>query len=306
MQTKKTRRIVKSTRYLLKKKVKYFIVAISIVALASLLVYYLFSPKSQIDVSPKIAIVDQLSIQWPNQSFNQTVQTILNQTGLKIDYYPSEAVTVDLFRELPKHNYKLIIFRVHSSATSAVSGTPTFVVFFTSEVYNTYSHVQEQNDMRVVMVMFPNVETRYFGVTPPFVKDSMQGRFNDTVIVAMGCEGLTNTSMAEAFIEKGARAYISWNGSVSASHTDEATVSLLNHLVTEKLTVEEAVRQTMNEVGPDPTDNSILAFYPERAGPSLFLADATVTAPTVTTARRKNNKLDGYSTTTLVPLISTL
>jgi len=305
MHAKKTRRIVKSRRYLLKKKVTYFVVAISVVALTSFLIYYALSPKNPVDVSPKIAIVDQLSTQWPNQSFNQTIQTILNQTGLKVDYYPSEAVTVDFYRDLPKHNYKLIIFRAHSSGTSAVSGTPSFVVFFTSELFNSYAHVPEQTDMRVVMVMFPHVEARYFGVTPLFVKDSMEGRFNDTLIVAMGCEGLTNTSMAEAFIQKGAKAYISWNGSVSSSHTDEATVSLLTHLITEKQTVEEAVTQTMNEVGPDPTDKSILLFYPDGAGSSLFLANVTVTAPAVTPAKRKDNRAKGNSGTTLVPPIST-
>jgi hypothetical protein len=305
MQTKKTRRIVKSKRYLLKKKVTYLIVAISVVALASFLVFYALGPKnSVIDTAPKIAVVDHLSLQWPDPTFNQTMMDILNTTGLKVDYYPSEDVTVDFYRDLPKHNYKLIIFRVHSTATSNVNGTPPFVVFFTSELYNSMAHVSEQADMRVVMTKFPNNETTYFGVTPSFVKDSMEGRFNDTVIVAMGCEGMTYTTMAEAFIEKGAKAFISWNGTVSASHTDEATVSLLRHLITEKKTVQEAVAQTMNEVGPDPAGNSVLVFYPDGAGASLLLDNTTAAAPAVTEARRKTRRIDGNSATTLAPSIS--
>jgi hypothetical protein len=306
MHTAKIHRKVKSKRYLLKKKITYLLVALSALALVSLLVYFMLGPKNTIDSTPKIAIVDHLAAQWPSQSFNQTSQAILNQTGLKVDYYPTEDVTVDLYRNLPKHNYKLIIFRVHSTATSDVNGTPPFVVFFTSELYSNLAHVSEQMDMRVVVVKLPNDEANYFGITPPFVKDSMEGRFNDTTIIAMGCEGLTHTTMAEAFIEKGAKAYISWNGTVSASHTDEATVSLLRHLITERQTVEEAVKQTMDEVGPDPAGNSILVFYPDRAGASLFLANTAAAAPAVTAARRKTRRIGGNSGMTLVPSISTL
>jgi len=312
MQSKKPRKIARShagaRRYLLKKRLKYILLAAVACALIGFLVYYALGPKSPtiIDTTPKIAIVDHLSTQWPDQTFNQTVQDILNQTGLKVDYYQSEDVTVDFYRDLPKHNYKLIIFRVHSTAESSVEGTPPFVAFFTSENYTNLKHVSEQMDMRLVYVKFQDVETFYFGITPRFVTGSMEGRFNDTVIIAMGCDGMKYNTMAEAFIQKGAKAYVSWNGSVSIGHTDDATISLLRHLITEHHTVEEAVQQTMNEVGPDPADKSILLFYPDRAGASLFLANTTIATPTVRTAKKDSDKNDGNSGTTLVPSIFTL
>jgi len=292
----------------LKRRLKYILLAVVACALVGFLVYYALGPKNPtvIDTTPKIAMVDHLSTQWPDQTFNQTLHDILNQTGLKVDYYPSEDVTVDFYRELPKHNYKLIIFRVHSTAESSVNDTPPFVSFFTSEEYNTIRHVSEQRDMRVVYAKLQYDETFYFGITPLFVTGSMEGRFNDTVIIAMGCDGLRYNTMAEAFIQKGAKAYVSWNGSVSIGHTDDATISLLRHLITEHQTVEEAVQHTMNEVGPDPADNSILLFYPNRAGASLFLANATIATPTVRTARKDNDGNDGNSGTTLVPSIFTL
>ena len=94
----------------------------------------------------------------------------------------------------------------------------------------------------------------------------MQREFNNSTIVMMGCEGLTNTKMAEAFIEKGAKAYISWSGAVSASHTDQATIYLLQHLLTENQTIEQAVENTMTEVGPDPVYDSLLIYYPISSG----------------------------------------
>ena len=277
-------------------------------ALVGFLVYYALGPKKPtiIDTTPKIAIVDQLSTQWPDQTFNQTIQGILNQTGLKVDYYPSEDVTVDFYRDLPKHNYKLIIFRVHSTAESSVEGTPPFVAFFTSENFTNLRHVSEQMDMRLVYVKFQDIETFYFGITPLFVTGSMEGKFNDTVIIAMGCDGLRYDTMAEAFIQKGAKAFISWNGSVSIDHTDEATVSLLRHLITEHQTVEDAVMQTMNEVGPDPADRSILLFYPDGArGASFLFANTTITTPSVKATGKNTNRTEGNSSTALAPAIFT-
>lgn len=293
MQGKKMRRTTKSRKYVLKKRVTYLLAGVVTLALAGFLVYYALGPKNSvvIDTTPKIAIVDQLSVQWPDQTFNQTVQNILNETGLKVDYYPSEDVTVDFYKDLPKRNYKLIIFRVHSTAESSVEGTPPFVVFFTSENYSNTAHVSEQMDMRVVYVKFPDSEPTYFGITPKFVNASMDGRFNDTIILAMGCEGLTHETMAEAFIQKGAKAFISWNGSVSIDHTDEATTSLLRHLVTEHLTVEDAVAHTMSEVGPDPADRSILLFYPDRARNTSFVpVNAIIAAPLIKTARKNTSR----------------
>jgi hypothetical protein len=94
----------------------------------------------------------------------------------------------------------------------------------------------------------------------------MKGTCKDALVIMMGCEGLNNTKMAQAFIEKGAKAYISWKGSVSASHTDTATINLLQHIITEKQTINQAVENTMKEAGPDPIYKSLLTYYPLEAG----------------------------------------
>ena len=315
MQSDKKHRTARSRKRLLKRRLTYVLAIMVAFILIGVLAYAFLSPRSStiIDSTPKIAIVDQLSTMFPNPTFNQTVQGILNQTGLKIDYYSSQDITVDFYRSLPSHNYKLIIFRVHSTAETNAKDMPPWVVFFTSENYSRTAHVSEQADMRVVYVEFPNVTQLYFGITPTFVENSMEGNFNDTTIIAMGCDGLNKTSMAEAFIEKGAKAYISWNGFVSIDHTDEATECLLRDLVTENQTVQESVNETMNEVGPDPIDKSVLMFYPDNAGASFLLLsattgapsvmatpavsacafiNATIAAPTFKTARRNTNKKD--------------
>ncbi len=91
-----------------------------------------------------------------------------------------------------------------------------------------------------------------FSINAGFIEEIMKGRFDNTVIVMMGCEGLTEQLTAQAFLNKGARAFVSWSLPVSASHTDASTQRLLEKLLTDGLSVGEAVTRTAAEVGPDP------------------------------------------------------
>jgi hypothetical protein len=90
----------------------------------------------------------------------------------------------------------------------------------------------------------------------------MQGSFPNSVIIMMGCTGLENSDMAQAFVSKGARVYVSWANSVTPDRTDNATTALLRSLAQGK-TVSKAVSTAMGEVGPDPIYNSRLGFYPD-------------------------------------------
>jgi len=137
---------------------------------------------------------------------------------------------------------------------------------FTSELYSTTRYVYEQLTDQVGKAMFLEGGPTYFSILPKFVSRSMNGRFQNTTVIMMGCYGLTYPNMAQALVEKGAKIYISWDEGVVASHTDTATTHLLQHLITEKQTIEEAVAETMKEVGPDPEYNSLLTYYPLEVG----------------------------------------
>jgi len=226
---------------------------------------------------PKAAIVDQLNLTFPNPGFIEKATKILEEAGYSVDYHPGEEVTVEFYRNLPTQNYDLIILRVHSALfengqiggshpTQAgviirVLGNP--VVLFTSEPYNRTRYFEEQKRLRLLPVAYPtDRRTMYFGITPGFVRSSMQGDFGKATIIMMGCNGLTFTDTADNFLQKGARNIVSWDGSVSATHTDMATVQLLNYLLIEKLPLRKAVAKTMKNIGPDPTYGSRLVFYP--------------------------------------------
>jgi hypothetical protein len=219
----------------------------------------------------KAAIVDHLSLTVPNQTFVQTAATILTKANFTVDYFSGEKVTVNFYRNLPMGGYKLIILRVHS-AVGPENNPP--LALFTSELLDSRKYVKEQLTDQlqgVVFIPYRPGDKHYFGIPPKFIRISMNGKLPNSVVIAMGCDSLTYTDMAQAFIEKGAEAYIGWNASVSASHTDTATISLLQHLITEKQTIKQAIENTMKEVGPDPTYKSQLTYYPLEAGDTCVL-----------------------------------
>lgn len=196
----------------------------------------------------KAAIVDQESLTFPNQTFIQTATSILTQAGYSVDYYSGDQVTVEFYRTLPTHGYNLIILRTHSTAGPA---------FFTSELYNSSYFTLKLFSM-ISAVSYYVGGPVYFAIPPSFVTSYMGGRFNGSIIIAMGCFSMQSNAMAKAFIEQGAKAYVGWSSSVEASHTDSATTSLLRHLLIENRTITEATGLAMQDVGADPVYKSVL------------------------------------------------
>jgi len=212
------------------------------------------------------AIVDQLSLTFPNPSFAETATNTLEQAGYEVEYYPGEEVTVDFYRSLPTHGYDLIVLRVHSGLTREISGeeaTPReYVSLFTGEPFTEGEYRREIGGGRVGVATYYEGGPQVFGISPKFIESSMKGRFDATTVILMGCDGLRSHETAEAFLQKGAKAFVSWSGPVSATHTDAATERLLEKLLIEGLPVGDAVTQTAAEVGPDPSYGSRLLVQP--------------------------------------------
>jgi hypothetical protein len=231
-----------------------------------------FKPKNP-DAQLKAAIVDQLSLTFPNQTFIETSADTLTEAGYTVDYFSGENVTVEFFRNLPRYDYRIAILRVHSTATSTENAQGP-VAIFTSEPYSSSKYIHERINDQLVAVSFSEDEWKrgivYFGIWPRFITDCMIGRFRNTAVIMMGCEGLENTLMAKAFVEKGAEVYFGWSQGVTASHTDTATSHLLRYLLIEKQTFKQAVQETFKEVGFDPTYRSLLIYYPLEIGEQII------------------------------------
>lgn len=228
----------------------WFLVAI-VICSAAVAIFLNFSRPGEPEVH-KAALVDQLSLTFPNQSFIDNTTEILEQAGYTVDYYTGEEVTVDLYRDLPTHHYDLVILRVHSARFLLPNGTlGDDVALFTGETYDPEKYVEEEKAGSVGSAHYSNTSASYFGITPSFVALAMEGKFEDSTVILMGCDGVRSDTMAKVFIYKGANAFVSWTKEIQASYTDAVTESLLKHLLIEKLPLKEAMSKAIAEVGFD-------------------------------------------------------
>jgi hypothetical protein len=208
------------------------------------------------------AIVDQLSLSFPNPTFADSATDLLQQAGYVVDYYAGEEVTVEFYQALPTHGYDLILLRVHSGLARD-RGEPTgYVSLFSGEPYDETKYAKEEADGLLGRARQFEGGPEYFGIVPAFIDSSMRGRFENTTVILMGCDGLITDKTADAFIRKGAEVVVGWDDAVSAAHTDAATERLLRHLLIDQLATPDAVAQAMAEVGPDPQFDSTLLYYP--------------------------------------------
>ncbi len=213
----------------------------------------------------RAVIVDQLDLTFPNQDFRDQTTETLEAAGYVVDYVPGPEVTVDYYRDLPKGDYDLVLLRSHVARFEGASDELALAEIFTSEPYSDSEYVWEREQGYIGSVAYFGDEEggeTYFGIGPAFVLERMNGRFDGSTIVMMGCSGLFSTPMAEAFIRKGADAFVSWDDLVSAEHTDAATLRLVERMVVDELSVADATEATMAEIGPDPYYKSTLLSYP--------------------------------------------
>lgn len=254
---------------------KLMIASMTVVAviLLGFLLFQFFLQTPEVKFSFRAAIIDQLEGEISNPDFNETgvVSSILKDAGFNVSYHRSETIDVPFFKGLAKSDYGIIIIRAHSAQRE----DKTIVDFFTSERFNENEYVSDQqNGLLTQGYYLWKPEIYYFAITPKFI-ENLEGYFPKSVVIAMGCNSLneTCTEMAEAFIKKGAKAYIGWTGLVESSHTDNETVKLLKMLLKENKTIAEAVSNTSLVQYPP----SKMNFYPSSEG-NLTISDLIASA----------------------------
>ena len=215
---------------------------------------------------PKAAIIDQLYSLQPNEAFISEVAGGLEDYGFAVDLFQGDEVTVELHKDLPSYGYKLIIFRAHSGLLGSKEEIIERTCLFTNEPYSQTEHVAEQLSDQLAMARIDEHHPWVFGIGDRFVIQSMTVRFDNTVIVMMGCSCLYLDDLAQAFIDKGASAYLAWDATVALDYVDEATPYLLRQLCLEKVSIKKAVTNTMDVVGPDPQYKAVLGYFPPSNG----------------------------------------
>jgi hypothetical protein len=241
----------------------WLLIALGIAGVVVFVRIYLVGQPSPNNVGElRAVIVDQLSSVRENEDFIAEVTQELKDYGFEVDVHQGSNITVDFYRDLPTHGYKLIIFRAHSGLLAENEVTQDRTVLFTNEEYSQLSHYDDQLHDRLVMARVDEDHPMVFGIPPKFISESMKGKFDDAVVIMMGCSGLFLRDLAEAFVDKGASVYLAWNGTVELYYVDEATPYLIRQLCSGNMTVKEAVDSTMDAIDPDPEHGSGLEYYP--------------------------------------------
>jgi len=241
----------------------WLFIALAVAGLAVFVrIYATGQPPPDNVATPRAAIVDQLSSIQVNEAFIAEITRELEEYGFQVDLYQGDEIDVDFYRELPTHGYKLIVFRAHSGILAEHEEIHWQTLLFTNEIYSRARHWADQFDGRLAMATVGEDYPMVFGIPPQFITESMKGNFDDTVIIMMGCSGIHMRDLAQAFIEKGASAYLAWNATVDLYYVDEATAYLVRQLCSEELTIKEAVDSTMAVIGLDPQYQAGLEYYP--------------------------------------------
>ena len=200
----------------------------------------------------KIAVFDSLSTTHPDGAFVDSLSQVARQHGYSLEYYPPDSSTVDMLANLPYLGYSLVIFRTHGA-------TVDYPVIGTSDPYDGEQRIGDQLGNRIVNLRVQGYQ--YFAVTPSFVENDMCGQFKATTILAMGCSTMSTNALARAFVERGAKAFVGWTGSVTVSYTDFIFGHLARSLVSGE-TVTHSVQGIIQAFGPDPATGSSIAYYP--------------------------------------------
>jgi hypothetical protein len=228
-------------------------ISIVLIVAASLLgAYFLLNSASS--PLPTAAIIDQVSSSQlsdpPSRHVNETLintaKSLLYTRFSQVDYY-SDNATVDFYRLLPSKGYKLIVWSAHS----ALDEQSNFVAISSSE-NNKSKNYDQYSSEELTLCNISGDSRLYFAITPTFVKDRMEGRFDDTIIILMTCNGLKDGyySIADALVEKGAKVVISWDGWVSFSDDDAVLPKLLQYLIIDNNTIGEAVAKIPSTYDP--------------------------------------------------------
>jgi len=208
----------------------------------------------------RAAILDGLSLDYPNSSFIDSAKRILEHAGFMVEVYSGDNVTLNLLQKLAAGDYRLIIFRVHGGRIRQPIGLFIGGGLFI-ERCSPDSH-RKDIESGYILLGRPYFSNATYCVIPPhYILDKLRGDFKKTVIIAMSCFTGDDEVLADAFFKRGAEAYIGFKGKVSPPYIDAFTMRLLRKIYVEGLPLEDAFAEVKEELGSDPRYGGTPVLY---------------------------------------------
>ncbi|MEX0785178.1 MAG: hypothetical protein WD939_00935 [Dehalococcoidia bacterium] len=139
-----------------------------------MLIYTLAGGDDEPEGPPKAAIVDQLSLTFPNEDFSSEATGLLEAAGYEVEYIPGEQVTVDFYRTLPQRDYDFVLLRSHAGRYESNGVQTEDAPLFTSEFYSQTRHLDDQRANRLTISLYEderlNDDNAYFSIPAEFVQ----------------------------------------------------------------------------------------------------------------------------------------
>jgi hypothetical protein len=187
----------------------------------------------------------------------QKIKGKLNSLYGNYDYESGLDVSIELMKELYKYSVVYIVTHggfIKDYLCFALS------VRATTDIKDQYDYYFTKPTNKYLTTAFIDGEP-YIGITPSFIRECNSGTFPDSLICIDACYSLQNSTMAQAFLDKGAYAYCGYT--TTMYFIDNTPVDFFENLISEEMSVEDAI---------DNLSNNNFTYYPENHG-DLYLVE---------------------------------
>ena len=205
---------------------------------------------------PRSAILDQLYNDHPDGNLEDISIKYFKDAGYQVDFYTTDELTVDFFRQLPSMNYDYIVIRSHALGEGTIGESSSI---FTGQKYSKHIYIKEQflgHLGRGIPILYAEdanlvgearLNQTYFVVGSKFVEEYMVGQFQNSTIILAGCETADGSILADSLIKRGASEVIGWTGLVDSNDNALTLVSLLNKTLVNDIELKDAIQMEMEE-----------------------------------------------------------
>ena len=262
------------------------IIILSVVLVATALIFsnayqenFSQNQSNSYDGPPRAAIIDQLYDDIPSQYFQDKASKYLEDAGYEVEIFTTEQLTVDFYKKIPSMNYELIIFRTHAIGNDGPDNLEKEKVsLFTGEKYRDDKYISEQlagqigkgapfmNSAIDVSAELPEMDNSnqtsleiitpweivddsnpYFLIGAKYVDEIMEGMFPNSLIVLGGCSTLSNPTLANSFINRGASSVVGWDNLVGSVNNDNTMLAFLENYLIDEMEIQDAVEDAMTK-----------------------------------------------------------
>jgi len=214
-----------------------------------------------------VAVLSPFYSQPLRENPSDEVREILSTDGYCVTTARDQEVTVDFIKTLSQ--YGTVDWSTHGGVVFGNVGLAT------GEEPTWTSYLEHLPDVANFRIMSSSVEydivnnisRDFWVILPSFIKRyAVCPSYPSSIIHTDACDGLKNTSMAEAFVESGAYVCLGWNATIYAHSATETATSLFRYL-SDGMTLQQAYDKLGSEGKTvEPALNSHFGFYPTNHG----------------------------------------